>query len=381
MLKRYLLAPGPTPVPPEVLQSMAMPIIHHRAPDFVPVLESAKEGMKWLFQTENDVLILTATGTGGMVAAVNNFFSPGEKVLVVNGGKFGERWGKIAASYGIEVKEIPVEWGRVVKPEAVEEELKKDKDIRGVLVQASETSTGVFHPIQEVGEVVRRVRDDALFVVDAISGLVAHDMRPDAWGVDVMVAGSQKGLMLPPGLAFVSASERAWKKNEKAEAPRFYFNLKKERESLAKNQTAFTSSVTLIVGLNEALKLLKAEGLENIFARHARLAEATRAAARALGLGLFAKESPSNALTAIEAPPGIDGQEIYKTMREVYGITGAGGQDMARGKIFRIAHLGYADTFDVITAIAGLEMVLKKLGADVQLGSGVAAAQELLMVK
>jgi aspartate aminotransferase-like enzyme len=381
MLKRYLLAPGPTPVPPEVLQSMAMPIIHHRAPDFVPVLESAKEGMKWLFQTENDVLILTATGTGGMVAAVNNFFSPGEKVLVVNGGKFGERWGKIAASYGIEVKEIPVEWGRVVKPEAVEEELKKDKDIRGVLVQASETSTGVFHPIQEVGEVVRRVRDDALFVVDAISGLVAHDMRPDAWGVDVMVAGSQKGLMLPPGLAFVSASERAWKKNEQSEAPRFYFNLRKERESLAKNQTAFTSSVTLIVGLNEALKLLKAEGLENIFARHARLAEATRAAARALGLGLFAKESPSNALTAIEAPPGIDGQEIYKTMREVYGITGAGGQDMARGKIFRIAHLGYADTFDVITAIAGLEMVLKKLGADVQLGSGVAAAQELLMVK
>jgi aspartate aminotransferase-like enzyme len=381
MLKRYLLAPGPTPVPPEVLQSMAMPIIHHRAPDFVPVLESAKKGMKWLFQTENDVLILTATGTGGMVAAVNNFFSPGEKVLVVNGGKFGERWGKIAASYGIEVKEIPVEWGRVVKPEAVEEELKKDKDIRGVLVQASETSTGVFHPIQEVGEVVRRVRDDALFVVDAISGLVAHDMRPDAWGVDVMVAGSQKGLMLPPGLAFVSASERAWKKNEQSEAPRFYFNLRKERESLAKNQTAFTSSVTLIVGLNEALKLLQAEGLENIFARHARLAEATRAAARALGLGLFAKESPSNALTAIEAPPGIDGQEIYKTMREVYGITGAGGQDMARGKIFRIAHLGYADTFDVITAIAGLEMVLKKLGADVQLGSGVAAAQELLMVK
>jgi aspartate aminotransferase-like enzyme len=381
MLKRYLLAPGPTPVPPEVLQSMAMPIIHHRAPDFVPVLDSAKKGMKWLFQTENDVLILTATGTGGMVAAVNNFFSPGEKVLVVNGGKFGERWGKIAASYGIDVKEMPVEWGYVVKPEAVEEELKRDKDIKGVLIQASETSTGVFHPIKEVGEVVRRVSDEVLFVVDAISGLVAHDIKPDAWGVDVMVAGSQKGLMLPPGLAFVSAGERAWKKNEKAGAPRFYFNLKKERESLAKNQTAFTSSVTLILGLNEALKLLQAEGLENIFARHARLAGATRAAARTLGLGLFAKESPSNALTAIEAPSGIDGQEIYKTMREVYGITGAGGQDKARGKIFRIAHLGYADTFDVITAIAGLEMVLKKLGADVKLGTGVAAAQELLMVK
>ncbi len=380
MLKRYLLAPGPTPVPPEVLQSMAMPIIHHRAPDFVPVLESAKQGLKWLYQTENDVLVLSSSGTGGMVAAVNNFFSPGEKVLVVNGGKFGERWTGICRSYGLDVKEIMVEWGYVVKPEAVEAELEKDKAIKGVFIQASETSTGVFHPVREVGEAVRK-HGDVLYVVDAISGLVAHDIKADDWGVDVMVAGSQKGLMLPPGLAFISASDRAWKRNETSSAPRFYFNLKKERESLAKNQTAFTSSVTLIIALNEALRLLRAEGLENVFARHARLAEATRAAAGALGLGLYAKESPSNALTAIEAPEGVDGQEIYKTMREVYGITGAGGQGRARGKIFRIAHLGYADTFDVITAVAGLEMVLVKLGADVRLGAGVAAAQEVLMAK
>jgi aspartate aminotransferase-like enzyme len=380
MLKRYLLAPGPTPVPPEVLQSMAMPIIHHRAPDFVPVLDSAKKGLKWLCQTENDVLILSSSGTGGMVAAVNNFFSPGEKVLVVNGGKFGERWTKISQSYGLEVIEIPVEWGYVVKPSEVEAELKKQKDIKGVFIQASETSTGVFHPVREVAEAVRK-HGDALYIVDAISGLVAHDIKTDEWGIDVLVAGSQKGLMLPPGLAFLSAGERAWKRNETAKAPRFYFNLKKERESLAKNQTAFTSSVTLIIALNEALKLLQAEGLQNVFKRHERLAEATRAAAKALGLGLFAKESPSNAVTAIEAPPGVDGQEIYKTLRETYGITGAGGQDKAKGKIFRVAHLGYADTFDVITAVAGIEMTLKQLGADIRLGAGVAAAEEVLMGK
>jgi aspartate aminotransferase-like enzyme len=381
MLKRYLLAPGPTPVPPEVLQSMALPILHHRAPDFIPILDSAKKGLKWLFQTEKDVLILSCSGTGGMVASVNNFFSPGEKVLVVNGGKFGERWRNISKAYGLEVVEHVVEWGYTVKPADIEAILDKDPDIKAVMIQASETSTGVFHPIKEVGEVVRKKSDDILYVVDAISALVAHDIKTDEWGIDVMVAGSQKGLMLPPGLAFVCASDRAWKKNETSTAPRFYFNLKKERESLAKNQTAFTSSVTLIIALNEALKLMQAEGLENVFARHARLADATRSAVKALGLKMFSKENPSNALTAVEAPEGVDGQEIYKTMREAYGITGAGGQDKAKGKIFRIAHLGYADTFDVIIAIAGLEMTLKKLGHDVKLGTGVAAAQEKLMVK
>ncbi len=379
MLKRYLLAPGPTPVPPEVLQSMAMPIIHHRSPDFGPILESAKNGLKWLYQTENDVLILSSSGTGGMVGAVNNFFSAGEKVLVVNGGKFGERWVKICQSYGIEVKELPVEWGYVVKPEEIKKALDADPKISGVFVQASETSTGVFHDIKAVGEIVKG-RDNVLFVVDAISALVAHDIKTDEWGIDVMVAGSQKGLMMPPGLAFASVSEKAWAKDTKG-SPRFYFNFKKERESLKKNQTSFSSSVTLIIALNEALKLLKAEGLENIFARHATLANATREAAKALGLKLYAKESPSNALTAIEMPDGIDGQEVYKAMREKYGITGAGGQDKARGKIFRVAHLGYSDVFDIITAIAGLEMVLKSMGHDIKLGTGVARAQELLMRK
>ncbi|MEW6002036.1 MAG: alanine--glyoxylate aminotransferase family protein [Nitrospirota bacterium] len=378
MLKRYLLAPGPTPVPPEILLAMAMPIIHHRSPDFLPILDSAKKALQWLYQTKNDVLILCSTGTGGMVGAVNNFFNQGDKVLVINGGKFGERWLKICQSYGLDIDEIAVEWGYAVKPEIVEEKLKKIKNIKGVFVQASETSTGVYHDIKAISSIVRKF-EDTLFIVDAISALVAHDLKTDEWGIDVMVGGSQKGVMLPPGIAFISVSEKAWKKAETSKLPKFYFNFKKERENLAKNQTNFTSPVTLIIGLNEGLKMLQAEGLENVFKRHEKLADVTRKAVQALGLKLFSKESPSNSVTAIMAPPQIDGQAIYNALREKYGITAAGGQDRARGKIFRIAHLGYVDRFDVITAIAGIEMVLKGMDYPVKLGTGVAVAQELLM--
>jgi len=377
MQKKYLLAPGPTPVPPEVLQAMAMPMLHHRAPDFLPVLDSAKKGLQWIYQTKNDVLILCCTGTGGMVGSVNNFLNPGDDVLVINSGKFGERWTNICKSYGMKVEEILVEWGYVVKPEQVESALKKNPKIKAVFVQANETSTGVYQDIKTLAAVLKKT--DALFVVDAISALVAHDIRTDEWGIDVMVGGSQKGVMLPPGLAFVSVSEKAWKMADTAKSPKFYFNFKKERADLAKNQTSFTSAVSLIIGLNTSIKMLQEEGLQNVFARHERLAKATRAAVAALGLKLFPKESPSLALTAIEAPPGVDGQAIYKNLRENYGITGAGGQDQLKGKIFRIAHLGYADTFDIITAVAGIEMVLKGLGHPVKLGAGVAAAEEILI--
>jgi aspartate aminotransferase-like enzyme len=377
MQKKYLLAPGPTPVPPEALLAMAMPIIHHRAPDFLPVLDSAKKGLQWLYQTKNDVLILCSTGTGGMVGSVNNFLTPGDEVLVVNGGKFGERWTKICQSYGMKVTELVVEWGHAVKPEQVEDALKKNTKIKAVFVQYTETSTGVNHDIKTLAGIVKKT--DALFVVDAISALVAHDIRTDEWGIDVVIGGSQKGLMLPPGLAFVSVSDKAWKMADAAKTPKFYFNFKKERENLSKNQTTWTSPVSLIIGLNAAVKMLQDEGLENVFKRHERLAKATRAAAAALSLPLFPKENPSLSLTAIEAPAGVDGQAIYKDLRVKYGITGAGGQDKLKGKIFRIAHLGYADTFDVITAVAGIEMVLKGLGHPVKLGTGVAAAQEILM--
>jgi aspartate aminotransferase-like enzyme len=313
-----------------------------------------------------------------MVGSVNNFFSQGDKVIVINGGKFGERWTKICQSYGLKVDEIMVEWGYAIKPEIVEKKLKKDKDIKGIFVQASETSTGVYHEIKALASIVKKY-EDTLLIVDAISALVAHDLRTDEWEIDIMVGGSQKGLMLPPGLAFVSVSEKAWKKAETSKLPRFYFNFKKERENLAKNQTNFTSPVTLIIGLNESLKMLQKEGLVNVFKRHERLAHATRKAVQALGLELYSKDSPSNAVTAIMTPPGIDGQAVYKNLREKYGITAAGGQDRARGKIFRIAHLGYVDRFDVITAIAGIEMVLKGMGHPVKLGTGVAVAEELLI--
>jgi len=380
MLKRYLLAPGPTPVPPEVLLAMAAPIIHHRSPDFLPVLDSAKKGLQWLYQTKNDVLILSATGTGGMVGAVNNFFSRGDRVLVINGGKFGERWTKICQAYELKVEEIVVEWGYAVKPEIVEEQLRKHTDIKGVFVQASETSTGVYHDIKAPASIVKKY-GDTLFIVDAISALVAHDLRTDEWGIDIMIGGSQKGVMLPPGIAFASVSEKAWKKAETSKLPKFYFNFKKERENLAKNQTNFTSPVTLIIGLNESLKMLQTEGLGNVFKRHETLADATRKAVQAIGLDIYPKESPSNSVTAIVAPSGIDGQAVYKNLREQYGITAAGGQDKAKGKVFRIAHLGYSDRFDVITAVAGIEMVLKGMGYPVKLGTGVAVAQELLMTQ
>lgn len=378
MLKRYLFAPGPTPVPSEVLLAMAMPIIHHRSPDFLPVLDAAKKGLQWLYQTKNDVLILCSTGTGGMVGAVNNFFSPGEKVITINSGKFGERWTEICNAYGLKVEEIHVEWGYAAKPETVEAKLKDDPSIRGVFVQATETSTGVYHNIEALAKVVRKY-ENTIFIVDAISALVAHDLKMDEWGIDVMIGGSQKGVMLPPGIAFVGISEKAWKFAEKSKCPRFYFNFKKERETLAKNQTNFTSPITLIIGLNESIKLLQKEGLENVFNRHEKLANATRKAMQAIGLELYSKESPSNAVTAVCAPSGIDGQAVYKNLREKYGITAAGGQDKAKGKIFRIAHLGYADTFDVITVVAGVEMVLKGMGHPVKLGSGVAVAEELLL--
>lgn len=378
MLKRYLLAPGPTPVPPEVLLAMARPIIHHRAPEFLPIFEEVREGLKWLFQTPNDVLILASSGTGGMEGAVANFLSPGDKALVVNGGKFGERWGKICKTFGAQVTELKVEWGHAVNPQQVADALKKDPAIKAVYVQASETSTGVAHNTKALGEIVR-TREGTILVVDAITALGVFDLKTDDWGLDVVVTGSQKALMLPPGLAFASVSEKAWQLADKAKNGAFYFNFKRERENQTKNQTAYTPAVSMILGLQEVLRMLKAEGLENVFGRHAALARAMREGVKAAGLELFPKESPSDALTAISAPAGVDGQAIYKNLRVQYGMTAAGGQDHLKGKIFRVSHMGYMDRFDVIATVAAIEMVLKGLGHPVKLGSGVSKAQELLM--
>ena len=380
MLKRYLLAPGPTSVPPEVLLAMARPMIHHRAPEFDPIFAEVRENLKWLFQTRNDVLQLACSGTGGMEGAVSNFLSPGDKAICINGGKFGERWTKICKSFGVQVHEIKIEWGRAVDPQMVAEALKKDPSIKAVYVQASETSTGVAHNCKALADIVRPL-DETILVVDAITALGVFDLKTDEWGLDVVVTGSQKALMLPPGMAFVSVSDKAWRLADKAKNAAFYFNFKRERENQQKNQTAYTPAVSMILGLQEVLRMLKAEGLANVFTRHATLAHAMREGIKAAGLTLFPKESPSDALTTVAAPEGVDGQQIYKNLRVQYGITAAGGQDHLKGKVFRISHMGYADRFDVITALAATEMVIKGLGYPIKLGSGVGRAQELLMPK
>ena len=380
MLKRYLLAPGPTQVPPEVLLAMARPMIHHRAPEFATLFAQIRQDLKWLFQTEAEVLTLVSSGTGGMEAAVSNFLSPGEKALFVNGGKFGERWGKLCKAFGVQATEIKVEWGQAVDPQAIAEALKQDPSIKAVYVQASETSTGVAHDTRAIAEIVRN-REQTILVVDAITALGVFDLKTDAWGIDVLVAGSQKALMLPPGLAFISVSDKAWSLADKAKNASFYFNLKKEREAQQKNQTAYTAGVSLMIGLKEVLTMLRAEGLGNVFSRHARMAQAMREGMKAAGLSLFPKQNPSDALTVVSTPDGVDGQAVYKNLREQYGITAAGGQDHLKGKIFRISHMGYIDTFDVIQALAATEMVLKGLGYPIKLGAGVGKAEELLCQK
>lgn len=375
MKKKYLLAPGPTPLFPDAVLEMSKPIIHHRAPEFAAILAQVREGLKYLFQTKNDVLILCSSGTGGMEGTVCNLFSPGDKALVVRGGKFGERWADLCRVYGLETINIDVEWGEAVDPHLIAGALKKSPDITGVFVQASESSTGARHDVQALGEIIRPY-DNTILVVDAISALGVFPILTDEWGLDVVVAGSQKALMLPPGLAMVTLSEKAWRLAETSTCPKYYFDFRKERKALAQNQNAYTPAVSLIIGLKEVLENIKGEGLEKVLAHHARLARITRTAMEALGLELYAKDSPSDALTAVKVPPGIDGAAIPKMMREQYGITIAGGQDRAKGKIFRIAHLGYVDIFDIISGIAALEMVLKKLGYQFTFGKGVGAALE-----
>lgn len=378
MQKKFLLAPGPTPVPERALLAMAEPMLHHRTPQFEAIFKEAAEGLRWLFQTEKDVLILAASGTGGMEGSIANFFSPGDKALVVNGGKFGERWTKICQAYGLKVTEIMVEWGKAVDPKAVAEALKADPEIRGVFVQASETSTTASHPVKEIADIVKGC-ENTILIVDGITAVGVYDVPMDKWGVDILVTGSQKALMLPPGLAFVGVSDKAWKFNETAKCPRFYFDFKRERKNLKDNTTAYTPAVSLIIGLREVLRAMKEEGLENIFARHNRLARATRAAAQAIGLKLLAPTAPADSCTGICMPEGIDGGKLFKLLKDTFGVTMAGGQDQLKGKVLRVAHLGYVDTFDTIVAIASLEMALKKMGHNVQLGKGVAAAQEILL--
>ncbi|MCK5236511.1 MAG: alanine--glyoxylate aminotransferase family protein [Deltaproteobacteria bacterium] len=377
MKKHYLLAPGPTPVPERALLAMAAPMIHHRTPQFSAIFKEAAQLLKYVFQTENDVLILASSGTGAMEGSIVNFFSPGDEVLAINGGKFGERWGQISEKYGLKVHWIKVEWGDAVSSAAVKEVLDANPAIKAVLCQASETSTTVQHPIEEIAALTKD--RETLCIVDGITAVGVADMPIDKWGVDIMVSGSQKAFMLPPGLAFASISEKAWKFNESATCPRYYFDFAKERKNLGKDTSAYTPAASLIIGLREILLMIKEEGLENTFKRHDRLARAARAAMEALGMKLLAPKSPSFATTGVYVPEGVDGAKFVKYMRDTMGVTMAGGQDHLKGKIFRIAHLGFVDTFDMIIAISTIEMALTKFGAKIEMGKGVAAAQKILI--
>jgi len=375
MKKPHLYAPGPTPVPSEALLAMARPIPHHRAPEFEALLAEVRAGLKDLFQTTEEVLLFAATGTGGMEAAVVNTLSPGDTALVIRGGKFGERWGEICEAYGIPFVSIDVAYGKAVDPGLVAAALAKHPETRAVFSTHSETSTGVLHDIQAIAQIV--LKTPTLLVVDAITSLGVVDLAMDAWGVDVVIAGSQKALMLPPGLALVGVSRKAWAVVERSRLPKYYFDFVAERKNLVKNQSHFTPAISLIVGLQQTLRMIRSEGLQNVFRRHEQLAAAMRAGVTALGLELFA-ERPTPAVTAVNAPTSIDGSAIVKTLRERHGVTIAGGQGSMKGKIFRLATMGYADPSDVVVALSALELTLSELGYPSKPGEGIRAAQVVL---
>ncbi|AEX84989.1 class V aminotransferase [Marinitoga sp. 1135] len=372
--KNYLLAPGPTPVPIDLLLEGAKDTIHHRTPQYLEIQKVALDGAKYIFRTENPVFILSSSGTGAMETAVANTLNPGDKAIVVVAGKFGERWMEIAKAYGIDPIVVDLEWGDYVKPETIKELLEKNPDVKAVFTTLSETSTGTVHPIKEIAEIVKDT--NAIMVVDAISGMLAQPLEMDAWNLDIVVTGVQKGFMMPPGIALISVSDKAWKVIDENKNYHYYFDLKAYKKKYP--DSPYTPPVNLVYQLAKSVQMIEEEGIENVWERHRIMADATRAAVQAMGLELFAK-NPGNVLTSVKVPEGVDGGKILKYLRDEEGVTFAGGQNHLKGKIIRIAHLGYMSKYDVIVGISALEMALKKFGFDVELGVGVKAAQEVFM--
>jgi aspartate aminotransferase-like enzyme len=377
------MIPGPTPVPEKVLLAMAKHPIGHRSGEFSKIIGELTENLKWLHQTQNDVLMLTASGTGAMEAGIINFLSPGDRVLVGNNGKFGDRWAKVSKAYGLTVEEIKAEWGKALDPEEFRAKLAADSDksIKAVIVTHSETSTGVLNDLAAINTAVKE-HGEALIIVDAVTSLGAVSLPVDEWGLDVVGSGSQKGYMIPPGLAFVSVSAKAWKAYESAKMPRFYLDLKKYKKATDENSSPFTPPVNLMYGLQASLQMMQAEGLDNIFARHQRHTQATRAAMKAMNLPLFAPdEAASPAITAV-APVTVDAEKIRGAMRKQFDIALAGGQDHLKGKIFRIGHLGFVCDRDILSCAGALESVLLGLGnSDATPGAGIAAAAQVFAGK
>jgi serine---pyruvate transaminase len=377
--KKYLMTPGPTPVPAEVMLSMAGPMIHHRTPDFSAAFAAAIEGLKYVFQTSGDALLFACSGTGVMESAIANCFCAGDTVIVCRNGKFGDRQKQIAEVYGLNVVDLAYEWTEVVKPADVAAALAANPGARGVIVTQSETSSGVLNDVKAIGAIVRAY-DDTVLIVDSITGIGAVECKTDEWGLDVVMTGSQKGLMLPPGLAACTVSEKAWRAYERSTLPKYYFDWKKYAKNIEKDTTPFTPAVSLVLGLNVALRMIQEEGLDNVIARHSMLAEATRKGVEALGLRLSAPpEGRGSAVTPVWVPEGVDGKAIVKTMKDRYGVTIAGGQDDYVGRIIRIGHLGYFGEFDIITTLAALEMTLAGLGYEFERGAGIKAAETVFM--
>jgi aspartate aminotransferase-like enzyme len=373
-----LMIPGPTPVPENVLLALAKHPIGHRSGEFSQIMADVTANLKWLHQTENDVLMLTVSGTGAMEAGIINFFSPGDRVLVVHNGKFGERWAEVATAFALDVVEVTAPWGQPIDPNAVKSALDADtaKAIKGVIVTHSETSTGVINDLETISQHVKA--HGALIIVDAVTSMGAVNVPIDNWGLDVVCSGSQKGFMIPPGLGFVTVSPKAWDAYKVAKLPRYYMDLGKYSKGAAKNTTPFTPPVNLIFALQAALTMMKAEGLENIFARHLRHMHASRAAITAMGLPLYAPEGHGS--PAITAVSSVEAEQIRSVMKKKFDIVLAGGQDDLKGKIFRIGHLGFVCDRDILTALAALEATLVELGhTGFTPGAGVAAAAQVLM--
>jgi serine---pyruvate transaminase len=377
MMNKYrLMSPGPTPIPPEVSAAGALPIIHHRTPEFGEVFTRVNENLKKVFLTENDVFTYAASGTGAFEGAIQNLFSPGERVLVVNNGNFGNRWVKMSRAFGLEVTELKYDWGVKVDNDEVADALANDPQIKAAMCVLSETSTGTVNDIEGFA----RATGTVISIVDAVSGLGACPLRTDEWGVDVVVAGSQKALMTPPGLGFVSVSERAMRVHEEARMPRYYFDWTAAKKAYAKEppQTAWTPAVSLIIQLDIALHQLLEEGLENVFDRHVVLGRAAREGIKGIGLKLVGPDEDMNsAVTAAHVPERIDGKQLVRLMFREHGIQVAGGQGPMEGRVFRIGHCGYFDSYDIIATIAAAELALESLNYPVELGRGVGAAQRV----
>ena len=373
--KQRLLTPGPTPLYPPALHAMMASDIHHRTEDFRKAYRSCLADLKEVMGTAHDVLMFAASGTGAMDGTVSNLFSRGDKVIVCSAGKFGERWAEIAKAYGLDATVLTAPYGEAVSAEAVQNALTAQPATKGVFVQASETSTGAAHDVAAMAEAVRKT--DAILVVDAITGLGTMPLDIDGWGLDVVIGGSQKAFMIPPGLAFLAISPKAWKFTETATLPHYYFNFKKEKKSGDAGESSWTPSTSLILALAEALKYVKQIGMAQLIENAHLLARATRSAAAALGLELFAPSSPGSSVTAIKAPRGMDSGVIVKEFRNRFGAIIANGQGSMKGQIFRIAHLGYFDFADLFAVVAGLEIILNANGHSVRYGSGVAAVQEI----